>query len=251
MKKLAAQVNRTCSTVFGRTPENGWKAEDPVGESLAKMRRRAPQYKALVRKTKVAILGGAFDPITKGHIALASFVLNASKSFDEVWIMPCFRHVTKRMASSQHRLEMCRLAAQADGRIKVFDYEIRHHLSGETCSLVKHLLEEKLAEQYEFSIIIGQDNANNFDQWVNYGELERIMAFVVVPRKGVKPDSKAAWYLHPPHMLLQPDNEIPHISSTAVRSALQRSTEKNQRFLQAHIAPAVLAYIRRHHLYRK
>jgi hypothetical protein len=34
-------------------------------------------------------------------------------------------------------------------------YSRRHHLSGETCSLVKHLLEEKLAEQYEFSIIIG------------------------------------------------------------------------------------------------
>jgi hypothetical protein len=37
----------------------------------------------------------------------------------------------------------------------VFDYEIRHHLSGETCILAKHLLEEKLVEQYEFSIIIG------------------------------------------------------------------------------------------------
>lgn len=39
-------------------------------------------------KRTVALLGGAFDPITKGHIQVAQFVKKRLKHLDEVWIMP-------------------------------------------------------------------------------------------------------------------------------------------------------------------
>jgi len=42
-------------------------------------------------KTNVAILGGAFDPITIGHVQVAEQVL-AKGLVDEVWFMPCFKH---------------------------------------------------------------------------------------------------------------------------------------------------------------
>lgn len=290
MKRIANEVNRTFLDVFGRTPmrqrtedilkqaielsrfsdllnlreklgdtltsciqacnENGWPLETVISESLAKIRRRAPQYKALGRKTKVALFGGAFDPITSGHIATAQLLLNVSKSFDEVWIMPCFQHLTKKLTSPEHRLKMCRLASRKDGRIKVFDYEIKHQFRGETYNLVKRLLAEPWADQYEFAHIIGQDNANTFDTWINFEELERMIAFVVVPRKGIKPNPKATWFLHRPHIYLQPDDSIPRISSTEIRTAIREDTDRSARFLAKHLDPLVLAYITKHHLYK-
>ena len=123
---LLASLTQLCS-------ESGWNSEDLILNTLKKIDTRADQYKTLGRKTKVAILGGAFNPIHNGHIQLAQFVLNASGEFDEVWLMPANNHMyNKDMASPEHRLKMCELAAKKDARIKVFDYEIAHNLKGET-----------------------------------------------------------------------------------------------------------------------
>ena len=39
-------------------------------------------------KTKVAVLGGAFDPPTNGHLQLATEIAQAD-DVDEVWLAPC------------------------------------------------------------------------------------------------------------------------------------------------------------------
>ena len=111
--------------------ECDWDPKELVQETLRKIEARKLQYSSLGRKTVVAIFGGAFNPITVGHIGVARFVLNASKVFDEVWLMPCYEHMHgKALATPEQRLEMCRLAALVDGRIKVFDYEIKNKLRG-------------------------------------------------------------------------------------------------------------------------
>jgi len=208
-----------CSLIELHT-ENGWDIEENIERTLEKILRRAAQYKTLGRKVKVAILGGAFNMITNGHIQLAKFVLNTSGEFDEVWLMPAYHHMyNKPMESPEHRLNMCKLAAQKDGRIKVFDYEIRNKLRGETYYFFKSLKNEiELTEQYNFSMIIGQDNANTFDKWVNYQELERMTRFVVVPRKGFEINPNVDWYLKPPHIFLNNENHIIEVSSTEVRT---------------------------------
>ncbi len=193
-----------------------------VQNTLNKIERRKKQYRSLGRKTKVAILGGAFDPITNGHINLCKFVLDTSRTFDEVWIMPCYGHMYgKNMMSPEHRVAMCELAAKVDRRIKVFPYEIDKKLKGETYQTVKLLQEEDFAkDNFDFSWIIGQDNANTFDKWVNYELLEKMIRFVVVPRSGVKPDSKVKWYYKEPHIYLTDEHAIGEVSSTMVRTLL-------------------------------
>lgn len=229
--------------------ESGWDVEENIEITLKKIEARYLQYRSLGRKVKVAILGGAFDPITLGHIQTAQFVLNTSGEFDEVWLMPAYKHMyNKKMVSAEHRLRMCKIASQFDGRIKVFDYEIRNELAGETFNFFKRLkTDEELNEKFNFSMIIGEDNANTFDKWVNYQELERMVRFVVVPRKGIEMDPKVNWFLKPPHIYLNLENEIIEISSTKVRESLKSnfpgSTEG--------IDPNVLKYIQEHNLYRK
>jgi nicotinate-nucleotide adenylyltransferase len=231
-KNLNEETGDALASLIALCDERGLDFTDLVEATLSKIERRKVQYNTLGRKVKVAILGGAFDPIHPGHILVAKFVLNTSKEFDEVWLMPAYEHMHgKNMAPANHRLAMCELAAKSDGRIKVFDYEIRNKLSGETYQTIKLLQEEKLyKDKYHFSLIIGQDNANTFDKWVNYIHLEKLIRFVVVPRKGVAPDPKVNWYFKPPHIYLPNDEKhtLNDKSSTEIRkmlSSYKRSVE--------------------------
>ena len=225
VNNLKEETGDLLSSLMQLCSESGWDAEELVLNTLKKIDRRADQYKTLGRKTKVAILGGAFNPIHNGHIQLAQFILNTSGEFDEVWLMPANNHMyNKDMTSPEHRLKMCELGAKKDARIKVFNYEIKNNLKGETYYFFKRLKEEKeLTEKYQFSMIIGLDNANTFDKWVNYQDLERLAQFVVVTRKGVVRDPDVDWYLKPPHIFLNRENNIQEISSTKIRSLLNKS----------------------------
>lgn len=244
---LRAEAGDLLCAVLQLFNECGWDPADAIRATLAKVERRRQQYAGLGRKTTVAIFGGAFDPITLGHVGVAQFVLNCSRTFDEVWLMPCFQHMNgKSMTSPDHRLAMCRLAAQRDGRLRVFDYEIKHEFRGETYHFVKRLLAEDFArDQYDFSLIIGQDNANGFANWVNGLELERMIRFVVVPRRGVPFEPAATWYLKAPHLYLAADNPVMEISSTEVRRMLREGDERGQQFVD----PRVLEYIQTNRLY--
>jgi len=230
--------------------ELGVQHEDIVRATLEKVKKRKLQYKSLGRKTKVAILGGAFNPPTVGHIAVAQYVLNTSKTFDEVWLMPCYKHMYgKEMVDFQHRFKMCEIAASEDGRIKAWDYEGRNQLKGETYHLVKLLQGEEFAKhEYNFSIIIGMDNANTFSKWVNYELLEKMIAFVVVPRAGVERQADQDWYLKPPHIFLgNIEGSMPNISSTEVREYLKDDAKDIAR---AYLNEGVYQYIQQHGFYQ-
>ena len=150
------------------------------------------------------------------------------------------------MVSGEHRLARCELAAAGDGRIKVFDFEIKHSMAGETYNLFKRmLLDEEMNSKYNFSMVIGLDNANIFDSWVNFTELERLVRFVVVPRKGIKRDSNVDWYLKDPHVFLNSETDIIEISSTKVREGLQSKFPGMTEGLDKN----VYGYIKEHKLY--
>ncbi len=256
------------SSILQLCNENQWDSEELINNTLQKISRRTMQYKSLGRTIKVGIIGGAFDPVTNGHIKLAKFVLDSSKTFDEIWLLPCYQHMyNKKMESVEHRINMCKIATQSDKRIQVCDYEAKNQLRGETYHLVKKLTEEYANTEYEFSMIIGLDNANTFDKWVNYELLEKMIRFVVVPRKGVTRDLNVTWYLKPPHIYLTPDNDIPNISSTIVREnieilrkcVVEEDIIKNyhydapldtvERFIEENIPEGVFPYIIEHDLY--
>ena len=246
--------------------ENGWDPKDLIEATLKKIQGRCAQYHAYGRKLNVAILGGAFDPIHRGHIAVAQFVLDFSTMFDQVWLMPCYKHLYgKKMTSWKHRLEMCRLAAQGDRRIVVSDYEIKHKLGGETYHLAKKLLSEDFAKgQYDFSFIIGMDNADTFDKWQNFEDLERMMRFVVVPRQGYPRVHRKSWYLSPPHMYVFPEGSeghrgkvnLPKVSSTEVKRYLSGvhtgvAIWEREAFLTRNLNGDVREYIKKNGLYRE
>ena len=257
LKNLREEAGDLLASTLMLCTEAGWDAEALIVATLDKINNRMTQYRSLGRKTKVAILGGAYDLVTNGHIQIAQYVLNTSHTFDEVWLMPCYGHMFgKQMQSAEHRLAMCEIAAKKDGRIKVFDFEIANKLSSETYQTVKCLLETDMGKNtHDFSWIIGMDNANVFDKWVNYELLEKMIRFVVVPRQGYAFDPKVDWYLKPPHIYLgNTDKPIMEISSTEVKRRLRSYWNDPCDALSLEfedcIDPEVFEYIKRNNLYQ-
>jgi nicotinate-nucleotide adenylyltransferase len=197
---------------------------------------------------QAAILGGAFDPITRGHTRIAELIISAGLGISEVWIMPCFRHAfDKRMESSVHRLAMCRTAIAKITHTKVSDYEIEKTFEGSTYFLMLKLLDEEFVKgTYALSLVIGMDNANCFEQWIEHEKLMNLVRFIVVPRVGYDQHHAAAWYTRRPHIYLDTGEPVMEVSSTLVRSLLM---EKRFEEARQFIDPEVLRYIFDHRLY--
>jgi nicotinate-nucleotide adenylyltransferase len=252
MRNLREEAGDLLTSTLQLCTECGWDADDLIDENILKIKRRENQYKTLGRKKVVAIYGGAFDPPTTGHVAVAQFVLNTSKVFDEVWLVPCFQHMyNKPLTPAIHRMEMCKLATQVDGRMRVSEYEIENKLKGEALHFIKRLQDEPFAkDEYEFSFIIGLDNANTFSQWVGYEELQRLIRFVVVPREGIDRDMSVDWYLKHPHIFLQDESDIPDTSSTEARDLLKKGVYRYRSDLVSLVPESVLNYIEANNLYK-
>lgn len=243
--------------------ESGWDIAELLKQNEEKINRRMLQYKGRGRKTQVAIIGGAFDPCTKAHVEIAQLVLKASKWADEVWMMPAFQHMDgKQMVSSEHRIEMLKMAVKNDGRIKVCDYEIKHKLHGETYHMLNKLIHDKEYENYRFSFVIGIDRANTIKDWYNSEELLKMdVPFIVVPRNGVKRDEWVKWYLQSPHIYIQNEgtSAISSVSSTMARNYLKdfynaKKSNTSNYTLKLHslrdvVCEDVLSYMLKNNLY--
>ena len=205
---------------------------------------------ANMKKSRIAILGGSFNPVTSGHIQIARYVFDNS-SVENVWIMPCFNHLQKAgLEDFTHRLNMCRIASEPFSEfITVSNFEAEHRLSGSVFELM-----EKLRETYdhEFYYIIGMDQANNFKTWKNWELLKDTTRFIVFPRQGVEPDPNFDWYDKGNHLYAPPTRGYPimQVSSSQVRYMLEQDN-RNYKKLEQLISPHVLNYICFNELYEK
>src|SRR5690349_21013260 len=93
---------------------------------------------------RVGLYGGSFDPPHLGHQMAMLYAL-ATARIEQLLMVPCFRHpFEKRLSDYEHRLAMCRLAAEPFGpRVEVSEVERR--LGGESWTLrtVKALRAER------------------------------------------------------------------------------------------------------------
>lgn len=199
-------------------------------------------------KQNIAILGGAFNPVTKGHIQIAEYLLKTLKNLSEVWIMPCYSHVYhKKLVSPEHRLEMCRLAIGPRTDIMLFDYETKKQFSMGTYYLLVDLLNEDfIKKQFRIHMIIGMDNANTFHYWIQHKKLMDLIPFITLPRRGIEAVPEIDWYKKPPHVFLDSKEAIMEVSSTEVRALIKEQDYESAGKL---VHPEVLEYIRMHQLY--
>jgi nicotinate-nucleotide adenylyltransferase len=198
-------------------------------------------------------MGGSFNPITEGHVDLAQKVL-LNSDIEEVWVVPCYDHLKKdKIVDTKHRIKMCEIALQDYTKIKVFDYEIAKKMDGSTYDFLSKLLKDSEYEDYEFSYIIGEDNAHLFDEWKNPEELKKLLRFITVPRQYYSKAKRDCWYNQEPHLYL--DVKIRNICSTSIRGWIKiwwegKWADWSERKLEGEIHPLVFEYIKNKNLYQ-
>jgi len=72
---------------------------------------------------KVALFGGTFDPVHKGHVNAAKEILRQG-IVDEAWFIPVYWHAfkeTSKVSALEHRKAMIELAIQGEEKLKVID----------------------------------------------------------------------------------------------------------------------------------
>ena len=130
---------------------------------------------------RIGVLGGMMDPIHSGHIHAALAALNAG--LDRVLLAPCLTpaHRPQPQASAEHRLEMCRIAAQADARLEASDIELRD----DTCYAADtvRLLQQRYPDA-AITWIMGADKLPSLGHWREAESLFSLCDFFVCPRPG-------------------------------------------------------------------
>ena len=188
-------------------------------------------------KTKVALLGGGFNPIALHHENIAKLIWDRTRM--PTWFMPCFRHrfaKNDELLVSSHRWNMVsEVTNQYPERMRAFDWEITREFDGSMWTAMDEL-DKVHGDKYDFHITIGMDNANIIETEWHHGDfLIQRFPFIVMERNGTEP--KVDWFRKKQHQVL-PFNDM--ISSSEIRECIAAGKHS---FAKRHLNPQVWDYI--------
>lgn len=195
---------------------------------------------------KIALFGGAFNPIHVAHVKLAVRAMNTF-SIDKVILMPTFdspHKDTTKSVTFDDRINMCKLAVNNDDRFVVSDLE--GQLGGKSYS---YITLSKLKEMYpddELFMIIGADMYLSLLQWKNPELIFSLASIITCPRDDgsyeelLKFSETLSTYGCKSYILKSP---IMELSSTSIRNNFE---DYHKRGL---INERVYDYAVKHHLY--
>lgn len=135
--------------------------------------------------TKLAIMGGTFDPIHMGHLVTAEEVRHEF-NIDEVLFVPTGHPPHKsniNMTTSEHRYLMTILATAANANFKVSRLEIDREGVTYTIDTIKEL-KKVYGKDVTLYFITGADAIQKILTWKKSEELFQICEFVAVTRPG-------------------------------------------------------------------
>lgn len=166
----------------------------------------------------VILYFGSFNPIHKGHIAVAEWVLEHDFC-DELWFVVSPQNPLKEQSGligEQHRLNMIELVI-ADShyadRMHTCDVEFGMPKPSYTIDTLRAL--SAIYPNIEFSLLAGSDIVEQIENWKEWQKLLSDYKIFIYPRRYCKRDDKDGKFI-----LL---DEAPYkdYSSTEVRRALQ------------------------------
>ena len=211
----------------------------------------------------IALLGGSFDPVHNGHVALGAHFAKLLQA-DQLRVIPAGSPWQKStvQASAEQRAEMVGLAFAGLGLpVQVGRQEIERAAPTYTIDTLRQVRAE-VGPNTPLVFLMGADQLQRLDTWRNWHELFNYAHFCVAARPGfalngpAMPQAVAEEFSrrlgtleqirNTPHGLtyLAPDFAV-DISATEIRAALQRGDAAN-----APIPAPVLDYIEQHHLYK-
>ncbi|MDX6384536.1 MAG: nicotinate-nucleotide adenylyltransferase [Blastocatellia bacterium] len=211
---------------------------------------------------RVAIYGGTFDPVHKGHVAVARTVLQLFE-LDEVLFVPAFVPPHKRNAkvtSPFHRFAMLSLATEDDKqlRISTSDLDVPDEpYAVETVARIRSVV----GNDTELFFLMGADSWLEIKSWHDWRRLMGLCHFIVMTRPGYELSGAAMADMPIPALNVREvmrmhyqrpqafmtDAVMMDISATAIRIAARAGESQRLREM---VPDPVANYIEKYGLYQ-
>ena len=198
----------------------------------------------------VGLLGGTFDPIHYGHLALAEEARTVL-GIERVYLIPSAHQPLKQgkhYASPEQRFEMVQLACQNNPTFIPCDTELHRPPPSYTVDTLRQF-RERLGAETRLFFLLGSDALATFDQWHAAGDIIKLAQLVVIARPGTSYDDAIAPLLAPfPNIaerLTWVQGPQLAIASTDLRRRIAEG--RSVRYL---MPDEVIAYINQRQLYR-
>jgi len=184
--------------------------------------------------TKIAIVGGTFDPIHNGHLQV---ITEVAKKFEKVVVIPTGNPWLKDhtpIASGEQRVAMAQIAINSlnlGEKVQVSAIEVKRSGPSYAIDTVNEL--SKIYPDCQFTLILGSDAASNLSKWHRSDELQKLVEILVVKRPGINSSS-----------FEEIEISAPDLSSTQIRDKVANSQD-----ISEFVTPTVASFIKEHHLY--
>ncbi len=189
---------------------------------------------------KIGLYFGTYNPVHIGHLAIANYMVEFT-AIDQLWfvVSPQNPHKKKmNLLDGYQRLEMVHLAVGSDSRFRVSNIEFNLPKPSYTASTLAHLKDKH--PRYDFKILMGSDNLENFHKWKNHEAIIENYGIIVYPRPGL---DKTKYKPHPNIILT--DAPMMDISSSFIRKAISQG--KDVRF---YLPPKTWEYMEEMNFYK-
>ena len=140
-----------------------------------------PQCFSYIRKRKVGILGGSFNPAHAGHIHISN-TARTQLGINEIWWLVAPQNRLKSpvdMENFDKRLSYARLLTNGISYIKVLDIEEKNKLYASYMTI--NFLNSK-SQRVKFIWLMGSDILDNFNNWLYPDSIAKKMYVAVVSR---------------------------------------------------------------------
>jgi len=197
---------------------------------------------------RIGILGGSFDPVHRGHEALAKLALDTLK-LDELRFLPARNppHKAGFCASDADRLAMLEYVVSGNSRYSIDQRELNSDRVSYTVLTLRELRAE-LGEDAQLYFVIGWDSLTSLQTWWNWRELTSLANLAVAHRPGIDItlDAELEAYLKPiwdtgshsnaslstaSGRLVSLRSTNHELSSSKIRAALAASTKSHEQIL--------------------
>lgn len=201
---------------------------------------------------RIALYGGTFDPIHRGHVDTLRMVID-SMGWNRVILIPAFVQpfkVGRKVSSAVDRYAMAVLATMDDRRFVVSKSELEREAVSYSIDTLRAFAARHSDMQFEW--VIGDDNLADLPKWKDLEGILALANFVVLERRGgVQTPEELIHRVCPPSMreksgnIVFAGNPVVEASGTEIRRLVAEGKD-----VSSLVGGQVAEYIVRYGLYR-
>lgn len=196
---------------------------------------------------RLGILGGTFDPVHRGHLALARAACD-EVGLEKVMFVPAgqpWRKAGRMIASGEDRLAMLQLALEGEEAFEIGTLEMGPAGPSYTVDTLEALRADRPDDELVF--ILGEDALGDLPNWHRPERILELVKLAVARRADVSREALEGAGRRLPGLLERVvwlEMSLVEVSATGVRERARRG-----RPLEGMVPATVANYIRQHRLY--